>query len=225
MSKMTETLNQAAQWYNERVVRERVLVLATACVLVFAAGWELLVAPLEARHQQLDSQLESAGRERDSLIEQQQTLTAQLENDPSAELHQRLESRQRRLERLDREITETTGQLIVPRDMVVLLRDMLSAQQGLELESLEVRAPVPIYDQGNADSEANEGREPLLYAHDVDLTIAGGYLDIKAYLERLEALDERLGWLQLDYRMGTWPQGEAHLKVRTLSLEAAWLGV
>ena len=66
---------------------------------------------------------------------------------------------------------------------------------------------------------------PLLYAHDVELTIEGGYLDVLAYLKRLEALDERLGWMVLEYDAENWPAGEAVIRVRTLSLEPAWLGV
>jgi MSHA biogenesis protein MshJ len=59
----------------------------------------------------------------------------------------------------------------------------------------------------------------------VDITVGGGYLDVLAYLERLEALDERLGWVMVDYDAGQWPDGTARIRVRTLSLEPAWLGV
>ncbi len=224
MSKMTETITTAGQWYNDRPIRERALMIVTACVLVFVLGWELVVAPVEARQQQLDNRLQSLSAERDALLSQQQTLNGQLTSDPSEELRQRLTARQGRLDRLDQQITETAGQLIAPRDMVALLRTMLSAQQQLELESMVLMAPVPVFDGGQVSNEEAEP-EPLLYAHDVELKIQGSYLDVLAYLQRLEAMDERLGWMQLEYQAGTWPKGEASIRVRTLSLEAAWLGV
>ena len=224
MNKVTETLATGSQWYNARPIRERALIALTVCVLVFVAGWELLVAPVEARQQQLNNRVQALSAERDTLVSQQQTLNSQLANDPSAELRQRLAARQNRLSRLDQQITETAGQLIAPRDMVALLRTMLSAQQPLELESMVLLAPVPVFD-GQQGGGREESSEPLLYAHDVELKIRGGYLDVLAYLQRLEAMDERLGWLQLDYQAGTWPEGEATIRVRTLSLEAAWLGV
>lgn len=224
MNKVTETLATGSQWYNARPIRERALIALTVCVLVFVAGWELLVAPVEARQQQLNNRVQALSAERDSLVSQQHTLNSQLASDPSAELRQRLTARQNRLERLDRQITETAGQLIAPRDMVALLRTMLSAQQPLELEAMVLLAPVPVFD-GRQGGSREESAEPLLYAHDVELTIQGGYLDVLAYLQRLEAMDDRLGWVQLDYRAGTWPKGEATIRVRTLSLEAAWLGV
>jgi MSHA biogenesis protein MshJ len=227
MSNVSQPLGNAVAWFNTRPIRERVLITLTVCVLVLVIGWELFVAPVQARRQQLESQVQSLSATRDSLLSQQQTLSSQLARDPSAQLRERLQARQNRLDRLDRQITETTGQLIAPKDMVALLRNMLAAQEGLTLESLVLRQPEPVYgDQGTAsDDEQAATPEPLLYAHDVELVISGGYLNVLNYLERLEAMDDRLGWLQLTYQAGDWPGGEATIRVRTLSLEAAWLGV
>ena len=88
-----------------------------------------------------------------------------------------------------------------------------------------MRTPTPVYDGAQPEAGNRQAAEPLLYAHDVELTIRGGYLDVLAYLQRLETMDERLGWIQLDYQAGAWPKGEATIRVRTLSLDAAWLGV
>lgn len=226
MSKISEQLASGTAWFNQRPVRERALIAVTVCVLVLVLGWELLVAPVEAHKQQLNNRIQTLSATRDNLLSQQETLTRQLATDPSAELRARLSSRQNRLERLDQDITETTGQLIAPRDMVALLRNMLATQPGLALESLVLRAPVPVYEQTPATGQARSAQpEPLLYAHDVEVTISGGYLTLLNYLERLESMDDRLGWLQLTYNAGTWPKGEATIRVRTLSLDAAWLGV
>lgn len=55
--------------------------------------------------------------------------------------------------------------------------------------------------------------------------VSGGYLETMKYLERLEAMDERLGWVMVEYEAAEWPAGSARIRVRTLSLEPAWLGV
>ncbi len=225
MNGLRERLAQAEAWYNERPIRERVLILVTACVLVFVIAWELLMAPVEAQQQQLTNRMQSLSATRDRLLDEQGTLSNRLANDPSAELRERLAARQDRLDKLDQQITKTTGQLIAPRDMVSLLRDILAAQDGLELVSLELKMPAPVYDQSGERPDNEPRPEPLLYAHDVELKIRGGYLTVMHYLERLEEMDERIGWLQLDYDAGEWPKGEATITVRTLSLDAAWLGV
>lgn len=226
MTKLRDRLAAGAVWFDDRPVRERTLILVTACVLVVLMGWELLVAPSLVERQQLNREIGTLSDNRDALISEQQSLQQQLATDPSAELRRRLDARRDRLARLDRQIAETTDQLIAPREMVALLRDMLAAQQGLELQSLELLAPQPVFETqpGEQDEDAQTA-EPLLYAHDVELTIRGSYPDVQVYLEALESMDDRLGWLQLSYDAGIWPQGEATLRVRTLSLEAAWLGV
>lgn len=228
MTKLQQGFQSGANWYNDRPIRERALIALTTCALVFLLGWELLVAPVLVEKQQLDNRIQTLSTSRDNLLAEQQTLNSQLASDPSAELRERLQVRQDRLARLNQQISETTGQLIAPRDMVALLRNMLAAQQGLALESLVLREPLPVYDgeqRTGSGQPANEQPEALLYAHDVELTISGGYLDVMNYLEKLEAMDDRLGWLRLNYNAGAWPEGEATIRVRTLSLDAAWLGV
>lgn len=229
MNKFQQRFEAGAAWFNERPVRERALIMVTVCVLLFVIGWELLVTPVLAEKQQLNNRLQTLATTRDNLLGEQETLSAQLASDPSAELRKRLQTRQTRLDRLDQQISETTNQLIAPRDMVALLRNMLAAQEELTLESLVLRTPEPVY-QGVPPTESentddSEAPEPLLYAHDVELTVSGGYLAVLQYLEKLEAMDDRLGWLRLNYEAGEWPGGEARIRVRTLSLEAAWLGV
>ncbi|GBO87656.1 type II secretion system protein GspM [Marinobacter salsuginis] len=219
------SLARAAQWYNLRPIRERALILLTALVLVLVVVWELAVTPLQQRHQNLENRLQMLSTSRDDLLAQQQTLNAQLETDPSRELRNQLNARQQRLERLDQQIADTTGQLIAPTAMVALLRNILAAQESLELQALELQTPTPVFAPEQSSQEPQAASEPLLYAHDVELRIKGSYLDVLNYLQRLEAMDERLGWIRLEYSSGDWPSGEAVIRVQTLSLDQAWLGV
>tara|TARA_R100000306_G_scaffold62466_1_gene70605 strand:+ start:4364 stop:5053 length:690 start_codon:yes stop_codon:yes gene_type:complete len=222
------SLARAAQWYNLRPIRERALILLTALVLVLVLVWELGITPLQQRHQSLENRIQTLSVSRDDLLAQQQTLNQQLAKDPSRELRDQLNARQQRLDRLNRQIADTTGQLIAPKAMVALLRDILTAQESLELQALELQTPTPVFAPEGGEQSSQEQQaspEPLLYAHDVELRIKGSYLDVLKYLERLEAMDERLGWIKLQYSAGDWPSGEAIIRVQTLSLDQAWLGV
>jgi len=227
---LKQTWQKGADWFNERPIRERVLITATCLVLLLVVGWELAVTPVVATNDALDSRLKSLSQQQQALLEQQQTLTARLSSDPSLELRQRLEARRAKLERLDAELAETTGRLIAPRAMVALLRDILVAQDELELVGVELLAPTPIFDEQTsksedaaAESEAASG--PLLYAHDVEIVVRGSYLDVLDYIETLETMDDRLGWVSLNYQMKEYPRNEIRIRVRTLSLDRAWLGV
>ncbi len=227
-----DSLQTGADLFNERPIRERVLITVTLLVLVLFIGWELAIAPALHQQDRLESRLGTLAASRDSLLAQQQGLTNQLASDPSEALRDQLDARQKRLDRLDRQIADTTGKLIAPRAMVSLLKDMLAAQASLELQTFELKTPTPVYgprpegaDAKAIAAEREKQGGPLLYAHDVELSILGSYLDVLAYLKRLEGLDNRLGWVVFEYDAENWPAGEAIIRVRTLSLEPAWLGV
>jgi len=138
------SLARAAEWYNLRPIRERALILLTALVLVLFLVWELAVTPLQQRHQSLENRLQALTTSQDDLLVQQQMLNEQLATDPARELRNQLSARQQRLERLNQQIADTTGQLIAPRAMVALLRDILGAQDSLELQALELQTPTPV---------------------------------------------------------------------------------
>lgn len=225
MSEARNPWNQVATWYDERPVRERGLILATVLVLILLAGWQFWIGPLLDQADRHQVQLTDVRTERDQLLATQMQLEQQLAQDPSEQLRQTLQARQRRLEQIDRQITETTGQLIPPRDMVVMLQDMLSTEKGLSLEGVELLEPQPIYAEEASAQSAESEPEALLYAHEVDIVVTGGYLETLRYLERLEAMDERLGWVMVEYDASEWPSSSARIRVRTLSLEPAWLGV
>jgi len=231
---MSQALKQfwdkGANWFNERPIRERALITVTTLVLLLVVVWELAVTPVVNRNVALESRIGSLEQQQQSLLDQQRTLNQRLSTDPSRELRERLASRQARLDRLDAELADTTGKLIAPRAMVRLLQDILAAQKKLELVAVELLEPTAIFDQ-QADADDSTAPEtetatgPLLYAHDVELVIRGDYMDVLDYIEALEGMDDRLGWVSLDYRMMKYPDNEIRIRVRTLSLDRAWLGV
>ncbi|SFN41478.1 type II secretion system protein M [Marinobacter pelagius] len=223
-------LARLGDWFNDRPARERVLLLVTGLVVVLFAGWEFALGPVSQEIRNLESRRVLAETRQTDLLTRQQELEQILAQDPSEELRQRLEQRQSRLDQLDQQVAETAGQLIAPRAMVALLREILAAQDNLTLQAMELKTPEPVYadsgTSGSGNGEAAGGTpEPLLFAHSVELRVQGGYLDVLAYLERLEAMDDRLGWVRLSYDATSWPAGEAVIEVRTLSLDKAWLGV
>jgi MSHA biogenesis protein MshJ len=216
----------AAGWYNARPVRERGLLLLTCAVLLALASWQWLVAPNLAIINQQQAQKRQLAQQQTQLSEQVGVLSERANGNPAARLQARIDREQAVLAQLDAEIDSATDSLIAPQAMVSLLRTMLAAQQDLQLERLDLLTPTSVYG-ANHDPKAPESEwpDPLFYAHDVELVIAGGYLELLGYLRELESLDPRLGWQSLEYQIDTFPAGRARLKVRTLSLKKAWLGV
>jgi MSHA biogenesis protein MshJ len=218
---------QGADRFDERPVRERTLMTFTAIVVVLFLVWILILEPQYRVRDGLREQLDAAGNQQDQLLAQQQTLEQTLSEDPSEALRQTLAQRRQRLDDLNRQIGETADRLIAPQAMVALLREILAAQDDLVLESLELKTPEPVFaESAPSDNAKNDSKSaPLLYAHQVELRITGSYPAVLAYLKKLESLDDRLGWVRLEYTAGDWPKGEAVIDVRTLSLDKAWLGI
>lgn len=218
---------QGADRFDGRPVRERTLMTITAIVVVLFLVWILILEPQYRARDGLRQQLNAAGNQQDQLLAQQQTLEQTLSEDPSEALRETLAQRRQRLDDLNRQIGETADRLIAPQAMVALLRQILAAQEDLVLESLELKTPEPVFAESSpADNAKNDSEsEPLLYAHQVELRISGSYPAALAYLKKLESLDDRLGWVRLEYTAGDWPKGEAVIDVRTLSLDKAWLGI
>lgn len=222
MSTFSDSFGRGREWFDQRPVRERVLILSTLLVLLLVVGWELSVAPVLERAERSQAQVSQLAQRAQDWQEQIALLTRKAGEDPNRQLRERLEQRRERLAGLDRQLAQATDGLVSPQAMVALLRNMLAAQQALELVSLELLDPLPVY---SGEEARTDDAEPLMFAHDVELVVSGGYLELLAYLERLEALDQRLGWGELEYQVDTFPNASARLRVRTLSLSRAGLGV
>jgi MSHA biogenesis protein MshJ len=231
MSNWRERMQQGAVWYDGRPIRERVLILATSLVAILYIGWELAVAPAYNRADIAGQQARDLQNRQQELSVQQAELEVRLGKDPSGQVRQQIRNRQGRLEELEQRIAETTDRLVTPVAMVSLLKDILATQKELVLKEVKLLPPTPVYGEARSAEDAGEGesrrpeQEPLLYAHEAELVIGGQYLPLLAWLKRLERMDQRLGWVSLDYDASDYSESKARIRVRTLSLQKAWLGV
>jgi len=64
-----------------------------------------------------------------------------------------------------------------------------------------------------------------VFRHGVELTLAGSYLDLYAYLSALEGLQTQLYWGRAEMSVAEYPVATLKLTVYTLSFDQAWLVV
>jgi len=74
-------------------------------------------------------------------------------------------------------------------------------------------------------AEAPKSGERLVYRHGMEVTVAGGYLDLLRYLRDLEQLRTQLYWGSLEIDATRYPRHTMKIVVYTLSLDPAWLNV
>lgn len=157
-------------------------------------------------------------------------LHAALEADPNIPYNRALLLASTDSAKLLEQIDHSTGQLISPEKMRAVLQDLLKAQTGLQLVSLEsFTTPVELPSADLVDT--TKARAPassvVLYRHGVHLKLEGGYFELLRYLQAVQGTPWKLNWDSLDYRVGE--AGAAHaqisLQLYTLSRYVGWIGV
>ncbi len=219
MNALTERLEQIRERIDELSLRERVLIfLAAAAVLAFL--WQqLFMQPLAAERDRTEERI---GEVRDRITEANEaisTLLAERDRDPDAENRARLEALEDDIAELDRELEEVTGELIDPARMARVLQRILEREQGLDLVSLESLPARPLLDDAGENALGN------VFRHGLRLEMEGEYLAVLHYLRRMEDLDSRFFWSELDIEMREYPRNRVVITVHTLSLREGWIGV
>lgn len=124
---------------------------------------------------------------------------------------------QQRLDQVDAELAEYSGQLIDPAEMAFVLESVLKSQSGLQLKRIR-----------NMGAEAltadNEDDSVILYRHGLEIEVEGSYLDCLAYLQEIESLPWRFYWQFLELDVVEYPRNRIRIQVSTLSLDEEWIG-
>jgi MSHA biogenesis protein MshJ len=118
-----------------------------------------------------------------------------------------------------------------PETMRAVLEELLAKNRRVQLMSLKTLPMSSIAEErAPASPPAGQGKPPaaagrLIFRHGVELTVAGSYLDILAYLGDLEKLPTQLYWSGLGLEAQQYPTVTLKVTVFTLSLDRAWLQV
>jgi len=206
-----------------RTRRERLLLAASALVVVLML-WEFtLRAPLAQQHTRAADEAE---RVREQTAEQRASLDeleSQLADAREAGGEPRLERLRERLNAIDGRLEERTQRLISPDEMVEVLGNMVAGDESLALVGLRNQPVEPLIEEKRAAGD--DGGVPRVYRHGIEITVEGEYFAVLAYLQRLEGLDWAFQWQRLDIERLEYPTARATLSLATLSLAEDWIGV
>lgn len=228
--KPNNPLSVLAARIDERNRRERLLLALTAAVVVLVVWNGLIRAPLAERRAvavdsvaRLEGEIASFEDSRAGIEEQ----IAGLEDDSGTSPVERV---RQRLDALDEVLAERTARLISPDQMVRALRDVVNADAEVSLVRLRNAGATPVItepegESGDGQSTGDDDGIPRVYRHDVELVVEGRYLDLLAYLERLEDLEWQFQWEAITVETRDYPVTRATVSLSTLSLAEDWIGV
>lgn len=219
--KLPPALEKAFARFNRLSLRERGLI-AGGLVAVLVMGWDAaMMEPVRKREVAATAELKSIA---DSTAALEAASDANAP-DPTEQALEQERSLRAALERVNGELASASAGLIPPERMVDVIHDVLNRQRGVRLVSLRNRPVESLAASAQTDPAQSTALLTGPYVHPVELTIEGGYLDVLAYLEALEALPWRLYWKVIEIETRDYPLNRARIELSTLSMDKEWLGV
>lgn len=216
---MKDLLARYAERIDNGTLRERVMIFAAAALVLVVVLHSALIAPLRAKQQRLGGEIAQKEKELRIVQTELQRLARMREADPDARHRVRSAELRTQLAELDRHIAAEQRRFTSPQRMRAVLEEMLERNKRLQLLDLKT---LPVKELTVAQGQGGTQR---VYRHGVEVTVAGRYLDIYAYLKSLEGTPSQLYWGRAEMSVADYPVSTLKVTVYTLSFDQAWLVV
>ncbi len=209
-------------------LRERSLIAMGIIVVMFLLWDTLLLSPQEIQQKQIVVEMYNTNQQTEAIAEKTREMTAALQGNQTKHINARINELQTLLGKLKQQQKNLTIEFIQPAQMAGVLRDMLHAESGLVLTSLESLGVQPLFPtEEGKENEKNSDRtqQPEIYKHGLRIVFEGDYFKTLNYLRSLEAMPWSLYWDNVEYSVTKYPKANVEITVHTLSLHEGWIGV
>lgn len=213
---MKAHLKRYAERIDNASLRERVLLFVAATLVLMFLANALLLKPLRDTQRRLSAEIAQRQAELRTLQSELQRMVRGRDADPDARNRERLAALRAEGAVLAAQLAEEQRRFTSPQRMREVLKEMLERNKRLQLVDLKTLAITDL-----AESQGPAGRR--IFRHGIELTLAGGYLDLYAYLRSLEELSTQLYWGKVEMNVTAYPSASLKLTVYTLSFDKAWL--
>lgn len=225
--------NRFAAWgerFEAFSLRERSLIAASIIVVMFLFWDNLLLSPQEIQQKKIVVEMYNTNQQTETVTEKIKEMSAALRGSQVTHINARVNELQTLLGKLKQQQKDLTIEFIQPVQMAGVLRDMLHAESGLVLTSLESLGVQPLFPTKGDNKTKNEKKgtrtqQPEIYKHGLRIVFEGNYFKTLKYLRALEAMPWSLYWDNVEYRVTKYPKASVVITVHTLSLHEGWIGV
>lgn len=211
-------LRRLEAWLAERPLRERLLVAATATVMLWAVVNLTVLDPLGRSLERHEGAREEAVRRAGTLHELRDALRTRLDHSPDDEARREVARLTRKLDALNARLEEAQAGLLAPPEMNAALQAVLSARPALRVLSLETEGSEPLL------PETPQRDGVTLYLHRGVFELEGDWSSVLAALRELESLSWHIRWDTLRYRVTNHPRAHVTLRFHTLGTRPEWVG-
>ncbi len=218
---MNDKLKQYQQWFNTQSIRERGLIAISLIVVISFVWWSNYATPKMQKVEALQTKIQRITGD----VENIRTIVRDTHQVIAAGVYQEKENQLIKLGKdlaaLEDQLRVTTIELIDPEKMFQLMNQLIYRDSRLKLLSLKRREVRPAIPPVNEEDTA----EPGIYRHVLEIEFAGKYLDILKYMQKLEALDWKLLWDEIEIVSDEYPVVTVKVVISTLSTRKEWVGI
>ena len=209
------TIGEVAEKYNVLVFRERLSLLCLSGALVFFVWYVCWGFAIE-------SAVDSAKTKREALLSLSESIMSKYEllGDTNtldrniAIIGKRMSSVKSKMTVIDDDLTRFNDETIAIGEIVLLLRDLLSANNELSLESLKVY-PAELIKK----KESSTGDFTNIFEKNViSISLKGNYSSVFDYLKEIESLKWNVFWQNVKYQVDQYPDATVTIHLYTLSI-------
>ena len=218
---MNDKLKQYAQRFNAYSIRERGLIVISILVVITYLWWAGYADPMTRSFEALQNMNQSIAREIDSNRAVVRSTRQAIAAGVYQEKEKQLLKLAKDLAALEDKLRVTTIELIDPEKMFQLMNELIYRDSRLKLLGLkrrEVKPAIPPINEEEVD-------EVSIYRHVLEIEFAGKYLDILKYMQKLEALDWKLLWDEIELTSEEYPNVSVKVVISTLSTRKEWVGI
>ncbi|ODS23339.1 hypothetical protein AB835_09285 [Candidatus Endobugula sertula] len=170
----------------------------------------------------VDRELSIASKKREDLLSLSETIMSQYKNIEEqksidkniAIIDKRIAAMRSKMVVIDSDIKRFNQETIAVDEIVLLLRDLLSANNRLTLESLRVHPSEIVKREGVNEYNAGGAFEK----NTISLKLKGDYVNVFDYLKKIESLEWSVFWEDINYIVESYPQAMVDIKLYTLSI-------
>jgi hypothetical protein len=222
---MNPQIAVVVRWWQERHLRERLLLAVCGTAGLLVAGDSLLTMPLERRLKQERTQLQTQHAQLEvARAEATPSNAAQNPREQAARLQQRVQVAQAATQALRQQAADAAR---LPETLRAITATVGSARL-LALDFAADAAPQPGGAVLTASAAATPASgalalaTPRLYRLPITLKVSGSYEELHMLLTQIERHAEALQWSQLTLDSSGWPAIQLTLKAHVLSPDPRW---
>lgn len=220
---MTKLANKILSRIDATSLRERVLLFLALAFVLAAIADSLVIGPAAERERKLRASIAGFQAELATAETYIRNMVNARGTDPDAPARARYQSLLDQVVRIDAQIAQEQERFTSPERMRSILEETLRATPGVRLVQLKNLPTETLAELASSPGSAS-GVRTRIYRHGFEVTVGGGYVDLYAYLRRLEQTP-RIYWGRADYAVQGHPNATLKLTVYTLSLDKTWIQV